>query len=392
MALVLLLALATFLLTLPSVQTRLGKMATDFLRKDYNVDINVKRVDLSFLGNVELNEVLIKDHHSDTLVYVQNLTTSVLSYRNLINGKLNFGQFSLEKFILNMKTYKGDEYDAFTMFIDKFDDGTTPTKPSGFLLTSSRLKLKDGYVELYDENIENSKPLFFKDIDGSAKNFKIDGPNVYADINKLHFIENHNVEVQSLSSNFTYTKTAMNFLNTELVTDKSSMVADISFSYNREDFSDFNNKVVLNADVKNADLSLVDLKKFYNELGTNDVLHFSTKITGNLNDFKTDKLVLTTDQDAAIIGTLHFQNVFNQEEGFSLAANLTRLTSDYGHLKALLPNILGKQLPSSFKKLGKFSVSGFAYLTEDLINANVIMKTDIGTLITDLELTNIGDI
>ncbi|MHB1108084.1 MAG: translocation/assembly module TamB domain-containing protein [Lutibacter sp.] len=392
MVLALLLALVSFLLSLSSVQTRLGKMATDFLRKDYNVDINVKRVDLSFLGNVELNEVLIKDHHADTLVYVQNLTTSVLSYRNLINGKLNFGQFSLEKFILNMKTYKGEEDDAFTMFINKFDDGTTPTKPSGFLLTSSRLKLKDGYVEIFDENVKNSKPLFFKGIEGSAKNFKIDGPNVYADINKLHFIENHNVEVQSLSSNFTYTKTTMNFLNTELVTNNSSLVTDIKFSFNREDFSDFVNKVTIDADVKSADLSLVDLKKFYNELGTNDVLHFSTKITGNLNDFKTDKLVLTTDQDAEIIGTLHFQNVFDQAEGFSLAANLTRLTSDYDHLKALLPNILGKQLPSSFKKLGKFSVSGFTYITEDLINADVIMKTDIGTLITDLELTNIGDI
>ena len=374
------------------MQTRLGKMATDFLRTEFNVDINVKRVDLSFLGKVKLNEVLVKDHHADTLVYVQNLTTSVLSYQNLINGKLNFGQFSLERFILNMKTYKGEEYDAFTMFIDKFDDGTTSDKPSGFLLTSSRLKLKEGYVELYDENIENSKPLFFKAIEGNAKNFKIDGPNVYADISKLHFIENHNVEVQSLSTNFTYTKTAMNFLNTELVTDNSSVVADITFSYNREDFSDFVNKVKIDADVKSADLSLVDLKKFYNELGTNDVLHFSTKISGNLNDFKTEKLVLTTDQDAAIIGTLHFQNVFNLDEGFSLAANLTRLTSDYDHLKALLPNILGKQLPSSFKKLGRFSVSGFAYITEDLINADVIIKTDIGTLITDLELTNIGDI
>src|SRR3990167_8743430 len=98
--LVILLALVSYLLSLSSVQTRIGKMATDFLRKDFNVDINVERVDLSFLGEVELNEVLIKDHHSDTLVYVENLTTSILSYTNLINGKLNFGQFYLEKFIL----------------------------------------------------------------------------------------------------------------------------------------------------------------------------------------------------------------------------------------------------------------------------------------------------
>ncbi|MDO9275818.1 MAG: translocation/assembly module TamB, partial [Lutibacter sp.] len=311
--LVILLALVSYLLTLSSVQTRLGKMATDFLRKDYNVDITVARVDLSFLGNVELKEVLVKDHHADTLIYVRNLTTSVLSYSNLINGKLNFGQFYLEKFILNMKTYKGEQDDAFTMFINKFDDGTTPAKPSGFLLTSSRLKLMDGYVEIYDENIKNNKPLFFKDISGSAKNFKIEGPNVYADISKLHFIENRNIEVQSLSSNFSYSKTAMNFLNTELVTDNSSLSADLNFSYNREDFSDFTNKVILNADVKKADLSLLDLKKFYKELGSNDVLHFSTKISGNLNDLKLKNLKLTTDKQAAIIGNLHFKNAFNQE-------------------------------------------------------------------------------
>ena len=390
--LAILLALVSFLLSLSSVQTRLGKVATDYLRNDFNVDINVEKVDLSFLGRVELNEVLVKDHHADTLIYVRDLKTSVLSYRNLIKGKLNFGQISLEEFILNMKTYKGEEDDAFTMFINKFDDGTTPDKPSGFLLTSSRLKLLDGYFELFDENKENDKPLFFKKIKGSAKNFKIDGPNVYADINKLQFIDNRNIEVQNLSSNFSYSKTEMNFLNTQLETDKSSISADIKFTYVREDFSDFNNKVMLNADVKKADISLLDLKKFYDELGTNDVLHFSTKIAGNLNDFAAENLKLTTDKQAVIIGTLHFKNAFDQENRFSLAADLTRLTSNYDHLKSLLPNILGEKLPSLFKKFGQFTVSGFAYITGDLINTDISMQTDIGNLITDLEMTNIGNI
>ena len=390
--LVILLALVSFLLSLSSVQTRLGKVATDFLRKDYNVDINVEKVDLSFLGSVELNEVLIKDHHADTLVYVRDLTTSVLSYRNLINGKLNFGQISLEEFILNMKTYKGEDDDAFSIFIKKFDDGTTPDKPSGFLLTSSRLKLLDGYFELFNENKENDKPLFFKKINGSAKNFKIDGPDVYADINKLQFVDNRNIEVKSFSSDFTYSKTEMNFLNTQLETEKSAISADIKFSYVREDFTDFSNKVMLNADVKKADISLLDLKKFYDELGSNDVLHFSTKITGNLNDFEAENLKLTTNKRAAVIGTLKFKNAFDQENGFSLAADLTRLTSNYDHLESLLPNLLGKNLPSSFQKLGQFTVRGFVYVTEDLINTDILLQTDLGNLITDLEMTNIGNI
>lgn len=385
-------ALVSFLLSLSSVQTRLGKMATDYLRTEFNVDINVEKVDLSFLGRVDLNDVLVKDHHADTLIYVHNLTTSVLSYRDLMNLKFNFGQISLEEFILNMKTYKGEEDDAFTIFINKFDSETVTDEPSGFLLTARRLKLVDGYVELVDENKENNKPLFFKEIIGTAKNFKIDGPNVFADISKFHFIENHQVEVQSLSTNFSYSKTAMSFLNTQLETEKSSISADIKFTYVRADFSDFNNKVMLNADVKKADVSMLDLKKFYDELGTNDVLHFSTKISGYLNDFRLKNLEMNSDKQASIIGNLNFINSFNNENGFSLAADLTKLTSNYDHLKSLLPNILGEKLPSSFQKFGQFTVSGFAYITEDLINTDIKMQTDIGSLITDLELTNIGNI
>ncbi|WP_372769409.1 translocation/assembly module TamB domain-containing protein [Lutibacter sp.] len=367
-------------------------MATDYLRTEFNVDINVEKVDLSFLGRVDLNDVLVKDHHADTLIYVHNLTTSVLSYRDLMNLKFNFGQISLEEFILNMKTYKGEEDDAFTIFINKFDSETVTDEPSGFLLTARRLKLVDGYVELVDENKENNKPLFFKEIIGTAKNFKIDGPNVFADISKFHFIENHQVEVQSLSTNFSYSKTAMSFLNTQLETEKSSISADIKFTYVRADFSDFNNKVMLNADVKKADVSMLDLKKFYDELGTNDVLHFSTKISGYLNDFRLKNLEMNSDKQASIIGNLNFINSFNNENGFSLAADLTKLTSNYDHLKSLLPNILGEKLPSSFQKFGQFTVSGFAYITEDLINTDIKMQTDIGSLITDLELTNIGNI
>jgi hypothetical protein len=390
--LLLLLAATSILLSIPSVQTRLGKTATNYLRTEFDADLNIEKVDLSFLGNVQLKDVLAKNHHTDTLFYVHNLSTSIFSFRKLINGKFDFGQISLDEFIINIKTYKGEVDDALTVFIDKFDDGTVSDQPSGFLLTSTRLKLNDGYVEVVDENIEDDTPIFFKNLKGTAKNFKIDGPNVYADINNLHFTENRSIEVENLTSNFTYTKTGMNFLNTVIETKESTILTDIKFKYDREDFSDFNNLVNIEADVKKADISMVDLKLFYEELGTDDMLHFSTKITGKLNNFVTHNLKLTTDREAVIIGDLNFKNVFNQENGFSMEGEITNLTSDYYHLKALLPNVLGNTLPSSFKKLGKFTVVGTAYITPNLINAKVVMRTDIGTTISDLELTDISNI
>lgn len=373
------------------MQTKLGKTTTNYLQKEFDVSISIDKVDLSFLGNVQLKDVFIKNHYADTLIYAQNLTTSIFSYKNIINNKLEFGQISIDNFILNIKTYKGDDDDALTIFVNKFNNEKSD-ESLGFLLTATNLKFKDGYVEVVDDNKPDDNLLFFKNINGGTSNFKVEGPNVYTTITNLSFVENHEIEIQKFSSDFTYTKSFMKLLNAKIETEVSSILADLLFTYDRADFSDFNNKVNVEADVKSANISLIDLKKFYNELGTNDIIHFSTKITGKLNDFVTHNLKLTSDKKAIVLGSINFKNSFNQENGFSLDGVFENLTSNYSHLKTLLPNVLGKTMPSSFKKLGRFTMSGNLYLTPNLINTQLTMKTDIGTAISDLEMTNISNI
>jgi len=112
----LLLAIVSIILSIPAIQTKLGKRATNYLHTEFDVDITIHKVDLSFLGNVKLKDVLIKNHHSDSLIYAQGLTTSIVSYRNIINNKLEFGKISLDNFILNLRTYEGEIDDALTIF------------------------------------------------------------------------------------------------------------------------------------------------------------------------------------------------------------------------------------------------------------------------------------
>ena len=88
------------------------------LNQNFGTNLTIEKVDLSFLGNVQLKDVLAKNHHTDTLFYVHNLSTSIFSFRKLINGKFDFGQISLDEFIINIKTYKGEVDDALTVFID----------------------------------------------------------------------------------------------------------------------------------------------------------------------------------------------------------------------------------------------------------------------------------
>jgi hypothetical protein len=378
-------------LSIPAVQTRLGKMATNYLNDTFKTNIVINKVDLSFLGSIKLKEIEIKDHHLDSLINVRSLTTSIFSYKEILQNRLEFDDIYLEGVNFIIKTYEGDDDSAFSIFTDKFDDENEDDSPSDFLLTSTVIHLVSTNLIIYDENVLGEKAVTFKNIKGDIYNFKILGPNIYGNIKELNFVENHGIEVQDLTSDFTYTQEEMKLLNTVLKTETSNVLTDIIF-YRNGSFSDFNNKVKFDAIVKEADVSMTDLNKFYDEFGQNDVLHFTTKLKGTLNDFVAIGMNLNSDLKSRVVGDLHFVNALNTEKGFSVNAKLDNLTSDYNHLKKLLPNILENSLPSVFKKLGRFAISGNIYITSDLINAQIQMNTDLGTAISDLKLTNIDDI
>ena len=391
LGIVIILSFSSVLLTLSPVQTKLGTYATKWLKKNYEVDITIKKLNLGFLGKIQLKSIRIDDHKNDTLIYIENLTTSVVSYKNFINNNMEFGSIHLDGFRLKMKTYEGETNDNLNIFVEKFGK-SDPDKPSSFKLYATDVLLHDGYVEIVDENQDVIRPLYFNDINGIADNLKIEGPNVSVYIKDVGFIENHNIEVMSLSTHFDYTLTAMNFLKTVLKTEKSELRGDIHFNYKRSDLADFNNKVQLTADITDATLAMVDLQKFYYEFGTNDVLDLSTRVSGTLNNLLLEDLDLVSKQDLVVDGTLYIKNAMNSEDGFWFKGEFNELSSNYEQLKQLLPNLLGNSLPQIIKDLGEITIKGTTVITENVIDAQMEMNTDLGTTISDLKLTNITDI
>ena len=390
-----LLALIFFIIlfSLTPVQTGIAKIVTQRLNKDYNTNILIKKVDLSYLGNIKLKEIEIKDHHNDSLIYVDKLTTSLFSYKNILENKLEFGEIDLQGLYFYLKTYEGEDNDNLSIFVEKFDDkDSTKTSATPFLLSSTRLNLENANFYLFNKNKQEGAVVFYKNIDGLVENFKIEGPNVYADVKGISLIENHGIIVSKFSTNFRYSRTNMSFENTELETLNSSIKTNIVFNYKREDLVDFNNKVFIDADFSNASVSLIDLNKFYSELGENDKVNFTTKFSGTLNDFRLQKLDLVSNRNTVINGAFHFINVINTENGFSLNADIYNLSANYDNLKLLLPNILGKTLPTSFQKFGRFSIKGRSYITNKMVDAQLEIMSDVGKTISDLRLTNINDI
>jgi len=391
--LLLLFIILVLILSIPSIQTGIGNYVTKRINDDFGTHINIDKVGLQFNGDVELKNIYIEDFKQDTLISITELNTSILSIRNLIKGKLVFGDIDIYGLLFNVKTYKGEKDTNLDVFVAKFDDDNPRTEKSGFLLSSSDVSIYDGIFRLSDENRETVKVLDFEDLNINATNFLINGSDVSARINTLALKDSRGVVIKNMMTDFSYTLQNMTFANLEIKTTNSILKGDLKFSYNREDFKDFEDKVKVTAKFTDSNILLNELNTFYNEFGENQHAKFSVDLSGTLNNLNANNLDLDTSANSKIIGNFNFKNLFNKEENnFYMFARFNNLTSTYKDLKALLPNVLGESIPSSFDRLGKFTLIGQTELTPSTILADLSIETELGFIDSNLSMSRIDNI
>ena len=262
-----------------------------------------------------------------------------------------------------------------------------------FLLSSSDVSIDNSNLEVTDENRERHRVLLLKDLNINATNFLINGPDVSARINSLAFIDSRGVEVTNMKTNFLYTLQNMTFNDLTISTPKSSLSGNLRFDYQREDLQYFEDKVKVTADFKNSKVALNELNTFYNEFGANQIVTLNTSLSGTLNNLNATNLRLRNSSKTIINGDINFKNLFNSEDdNFVMDGDFKNLSSNYYDLRALLPNILGEAIPSSFERLGDFKIVGKSIVTSKDIKADIDIETDLGYIVSDMELTKIDNI
>ena len=325
---------------------------------------------------------------------MNNLTTSLQNAKRILENQVDLGEASLSGVHFYMKTYKGEKNDNMSIFIDSFEDGKPKDSLAApFVLKSDKISLDDLTFKLMDENKQD--PLEFAAYKAGAEldDFSIIGPDVSMKIRNMYFTENRGVNVSNLATDFTYTKSFMDFSNTILATDNDTKLqAEVKFTYNRKDFVNFNDKVRIKAKFQESVVSVRDLNKLYSEIGGHDFLYISGDIDGVLNNFSASNVRVHSKGGMRIIGDMGFVNAVKTSRGFVFDADLDNLTANYYQLRNVLPNLLGRTLPTEFQRLGNFTLNGIVRVTPQQMDATVSVKSEIGTAISDLQLTNIDNI
>ncbi|MFD2909113.1 translocation/assembly module TamB domain-containing protein [Flavobacterium ardleyense] len=379
-------------MSLPSVQSYLGKYVTDELNKAFGTNLSIGKIAISPFGSVKLGDLVIVDHHQDTLLYVKKLNTSILSFKKIYDsGHPYLKDVIMHGLDVRIVNYKGEKGTNLDRFIEAFDDGSPSS--GKFRMKANKMTIYNSRFQYIDHNLTTPKMLDFTKLDGVIEDFFIKGATVTTFIDEISFHDHRGLDVKHLTTDFTYTKQNILLDKLEMFTPNSEMKGRVELKYERKDFSDFNNKVVFDVQFDKASLASNDLNYFYNEFGKNNHFYIDTHLTGTLNNFTTHNLKLVDKNQSEIIGTINFKNLFGKgEQRFYMKGSFDRVSSNYENLKSILPNILGKSLPSVLGKLGDVILSGDVELTQKYIITKVNLLSKLGIVNGDLAIQDIDNI
>ncbi|MGO3183149.1 MAG: translocation/assembly module TamB domain-containing protein [Aequorivita sp.] len=381
--------LIIIIFSIPSVQTWAAKKVTTELNETYGTDINIKRLGLNWKGEVDIREVFIADHHKDTLIYSQELQTNIVSFSQLIQGNLGFGNIALDNAKLYVKTYKDEETDNLSVFAQKFESDTPSAEP--FSLFGSDVTLKNSKVKITNENLENPDVFVLNQVNIVANNLKIHGPDVTVNVKELSLIADRGFEIKDLQADFSYTTTNITLKDMNLETEESKIMGDVDLDFSNNGMTDFVNDLVITANLKDSKVATNDLNGFYNEFGPNQVILLDSELEGTLNNFTAKNLRLQTG-DTYIQGNYAFQNVLDPDKGYSIRANNHNISTNYFDLRRFMPKILGDVVPMELKELGSFSLRGNTTIIGDELNTRSNLHSGIGKADLDLKIGNISNI
>ena len=380
------------LFSISSVQTFIAQKITNSINESRDVDVSIGRVWINYSGEVVLGEVLIKDHHQDTLIFSEEVETSVSSLQSLFDNNLILGNTTAKQLELHMRVYEGEDRDNLNIFLRKLKSQTRKKTGKEFVMTAGELDVIDSRFSYIDENLSDPELLILDELDIEAKNFLLEGSDLFVDVQRLSGFEKRGVRINSLSTAFSYTSESMELQDLEIYTRGSSVSGDVTFDIS-DGFSGFADRVPVVAEFNPSVLSTSDLNAFYDKFGSGGKISFSANLKGTLNDFMLTELEVKALEETRLIGALNLKNTLGKpEEEFSLQGEIFELTTDYNDLVNLLPDLLREKLPDELKVLELVQAEGEVFVSENRLVADANLASELGKAQVDLSIDHVDDV
>ncbi|QTY27761.1 translocation/assembly module TamB domain-containing protein [Flavobacterium sp. CS20] len=375
---------------IPGVQTYTAQKLTKNINETYGTQINIERLKIGLNADIEIQEVMVFDHHNDTIFDVNKLSTSIFNISGLLNkGNLDLSKTEIEGLKMKLIRYKNEDSDNLGVFLQKFETDKPKDSTSTFKLHIDDVFLVDSEFSVIDYNLDKPEAFSIKNLNFDVNNINIVDDKVSININSLSGITGYGLKIDRLQTKFFMNGSQMRLDQLKLKMPESEIATDLKFEFQKGDWSDFENKVQISANFDQSKISTTDLNYFYSGFGFNENLVLSGQLNGTLNDFSFKNIKIDGMQRSEISGDIVISQITNPDK-FQLKTQNIDITTNYFDLKRLLPKVLGDNLPEFIQYMGNFSVNGQTQIFGQNLNAELNLKSTVGQGLVKLDFKNLN--
>jgi hypothetical protein len=380
-------------LQIPQVQTLMVKRITGHFSEQIRSTVSIGKFEYRFFNKLNLNDLLIKDKHDDTLAYVQKLSAGI-KYINLKTKSFSIGKLDLLNPVIGLITDSTDEMNL-TWYLNMLKNPADTSVKSKGAIKINEIDISNARFSLVNmKGIKSKNPIDFNnlrllDVNGIIEDLVVKNDSTSFNLNNLRFMESSGFIVKRLNSGVVLSKNKYAFNSLYLNCDSSilnlaqiKIYADSAGSYKK-----FTEQVKLDILLEKSLISFSDLKYFVASAGAmNESFWLSGRLLGTIAELRGRDIELSYGDYTKLNCDFDLSGLPKIENSFIYVGvnNLKTNGSDIEKIK--IPGKRSVKLPEYFSKLGTISFDGsFTGFTTDFVTYGNFI-TNFGTIRTDISL------
>ena len=224
--LILLPVVGTLLLSMPSMQNRAVRWATDFASEKLGTTVSIDHITVGMLNHIKVRGLYVEDLDGDTLLYARSVTAQ-LGPLATMSEQLTINSGRAENVVFYLR-----ETERGPMNVKEITDKLTnpnKQKKSPFRLVIRSLDADSLDFRLM--RLEKRNPEFGVDysdmhiggIDGHIENFYVDGAAVGGNVTSINFWEQSGFVLDDMSGEFSVDKGVITLKDATLIAKESQI-------------------------------------------------------------------------------------------------------------------------------------------------------------------------
>jgi hypothetical protein len=376
------------------VQTYVSQKISAYLSEKTNTNITVGQVDFRPFETFVLNDLLILDHHHDTLLYSHDFYF-VLNNYNLKKNIYQFDLIELNDSYLNIKTYANESESNLNQFLNKLSSDTSKAKSPTLNIYVEDIALENIRLNRWDYNsllkpkVLDLQHLKLTDINMDANDFVFKKDLIGLNTELLAFKERSGFELLGMQGRLLMDQKSMVLKYFEFETNQSDINGDIGLEYDGfESFSNFLTDVRFDTYFEETTISSKDIAYFTSAVeGLNRKIIFQGDIKGSIDQLDAQNLKFAYGDYTKFYGNVKFDGLATSNDP-TINAEITDLVTYRDDIKniPLLPFTSGKKIktPKWLENFGKMKFTGKFVGPTSNFKATGIFETTSGTIKTDI--------